>query len=259
VYGGYRANAVKARQAAFQHAVSTEGGASPDFNPATAHAQLTTKTQALGQLEKSTNILKGYRAGLEKNFDVFLNAAKDLPDAGEVGLKIANSPLRALDEKVVGSNVITAARTAVVPAVREYIRITGSSPTLQGPIHQAAMEQAQKLLDVDNMTIPNIVTALGIMRQDLNNVEEGLVGQKDTLTKEINDLGANQPKPTATVPAGGTGATATVTMGKNGAADVTTPPKQIMVTRAQADAYKKKYGEAIDARPRADGAVYVVQ
>jgi len=162
-------------------------GVGNDYSLAGQHASYAAKKAALQSSEKAMNIIEGYSKIWTLNADNYEKSVQALPDTG---IPYLNKPIREIDEKLLGSPVITAAKSYAIPTLREYVRLTGSSPNMTGPIHQTAIDDANKVLtNVDGATIDQINTAISAMRMDIQNAHTGLGEQKSKLEDELNVMG----------------------------------------------------------------------
>jgi hypothetical protein len=152
-------------------------GVGTDYSLAGQHASFAAKKAALASSEKAMNIIEGYSKVWTLNADNYEKSVAALPDTG---IPYLNKPIREIDEKLLGSPVITAAKSYAIPTLREYVRLTGSSPNMTGPIHQTAIDEA---------TIEQINTAISAMRMDIQNAHVGLGEQKSQLESEIEVMG----------------------------------------------------------------------
>ncbi len=187
-----RGAAGNATRAALSKAYGEDVHGNDEYNPVVAKAEYAALSNALKANEQSLNTMQGYSKGLGKNLDVFINTASKIPDSG---IPYLNVPWRTVDQKLFGSELVASANAAVLPAIREYVRITGSSPNMTGPIHQTAMNEAEKVLGLgDGATMKQIIDVTNIMRQDMANVENGLSSQNALIKEGLGNIGKRMPK-----------------------------------------------------------------
>jgi hypothetical protein len=132
-------------------------------------------------------------AGL-KNLKMFTDAAAKIPDTGVPWL---NTPVRMLDEKLVGSANMSVVNAAREIGLREIARVT-NDPKLSGVLSDSARHEVQGFSPA-NATLPQILAVAKTLQQDMANVHQSLQEQKEAISNRIGtDPNA---KPASSAPA----------------------------------------------------------
>src|SRR5262249_18004757 len=96
----------------------------PDQNLGTNQARFKADQAALGKLQTNFDQVTAFENTAVKNLDVFLKQAKKLVDTGS---PVLNTPLRAINEKVLGSSEQTAVNAARTTALTEISKVLNSA------------------------------------------------------------------------------------------------------------------------------------
>lgn len=200
----------------------------PGLDVASAKADYDANRKSLDNIAGTLDTLESFSKAAGKNLDQFVALAQKLPDTG---IPWANTPLRMLNEKMVGAEYMPAIRAAQAVATREVARITGD-PKLKGVLSDAARKEVADLVPAD-ITLAQLRRVVPVLLTDMANVHSSLSEQKDAIAGRIK-LGAQTPGPVATK------APATVSRNVN----VTAPDGSVHTfdTQAQADVFKKLAG-----------------
>jgi len=111
---------------------------------------------------------------------IFEDAAKDLPDTGVPWL---NTPVRLLDQKLVGSENMSLVNAARQVAFTEIAKIQ-NSPNLQGALSDSARHEVMGLSPQD-ATIPQILKVSQLVKQEMANRQGSLNDEVDAISKRI--------------------------------------------------------------------------
>jgi hypothetical protein len=155
-----------------------------------------------------------------KNLDLFLDAAKNIPDTGIPWL---NTPIRDLDASIVGSANMAAVNAAREVANNEIAKVT-SGGGLSGVLSDAARKEVQGY-NPKNATFAQTKAVANILRKDMAN-------RMSSFNDTIGDIEKRIAAPN--------GSAATPT----GAATTATPA----ATAAAASAPKRKVGDRVTLR-----------
>lgn len=173
-----------------------------DPKAALAANQATFKADSanLTNLQRTEGTLSAFEKTAGKNLDQFLSLADKIPDTGVPWL---NTPVRRLNQNIVGSANMAAINAARDVAMREIARVT-NDPKLSGSLTDSARAEI-KSLNPENATLPQIKAVAKVLKQDMANVHTGI---NEQIASVKAGLGANpaapptQPTPPATAPTG---------------------------------------------------------
>lgn len=118
-------------------------------------------------------------AGL-KNLKQFTDLADKLPDTG---IPWANTPVRLLNNKLVGDEWMPAVEAARTVALREIARVT-NDPKLSGVLTDSARQEVEGL-SPQNATMNQIKHVVDVLKNDMTNVHQGLSQQKQDLGRKL--------------------------------------------------------------------------
>ena len=154
---------------------------SPSAPLAYNSAQYKSNLSSLTNVTRTLDTLSGFEMAANKNLDAFETLVSKLPDTGVPWL---NTPVRLLNEKLVGSEYMPAVSAARDVALREIARVT-NDPKLNGVLSDSARHEVQALIGKD-ATIGQIKQAAQILRNDMNNVHTSLNQQRDVINNRIH-------------------------------------------------------------------------
>ena len=150
--------------------------------------------------------LSAFESSANKNMDQFLNLTKNLPNTGMPWL---NTPIRDLDQNLVGAEWMPAINAARSIMDREIARVT-NDPKLSGSLTDSARAEVSGI-NPANATLGQIVHVTQTLRNDMSNVHSSLAQQKQDIGSRLG-IAANSPQaggnapptgaPTATGPNG---------------------------------------------------------
>jgi hypothetical protein len=155
-----------------------------------------------------------------KNLKQFTDLADKLPDTGVPWL---NTPVRNLNQNLVGAQYMPAIEAARSVALREIARVT-NDPKLSGSLTDSARGEVSNF-SPENATLPQIKHVVEVLQNDMANVHSSLAQQKA-------DIGARLGIKSSSAQGGGTSVSVTDPRGK-----VHTFPDQ-----KSADAFKQEAG-----------------
>ena len=156
-------------------------------NLAGAQAGYQANKGSLVQLQRNRDSIKSFEQTAQKNMGVLEGTMKQLTDTGS---PLLNQPIRVLEQKYAGDPTVAKFAAARRVVVNEVAKIT-SNPGLSGVLTNEARKEADDLIQ-GNMTIPQMMGVLQILRQDMGN----RIGSFDTQIQEIQGRfggGASQP------------------------------------------------------------------
>lgn len=136
---------------------------------------------------KTLDTLSAFENTGLKNLQNFTNLAQKIPDTGIPWL---NTPVRSLNEKMVGSPDQAAAVAAGQVALREIARVT-NDPKLSGALTDSARQEVAGLIPA-GATLPQIKRVAQVLIQDMSNVHQGLAAQKQDIGSRLG-IGGGSP------------------------------------------------------------------
>jgi hypothetical protein len=151
-------------------------------------AAYTANKESLKKAQATLDTVAGFEKVAGKNLDQFLSLASKVPDTGVPWL---NTPIRNLDEKVVGSTNVAAFKAARDVALREIARVT-SDPKLSGALTDSARAEVQAL-SPEGATFAQIKAVARVLKQDMANVHDGLSSQISDIQQRIATPPGQQP------------------------------------------------------------------
>jgi len=120
--------------------------------------------KSLADLQTKRDQIVSFEQTAQKNLDLFLDAAKKIPDTG---LPWLNLPLRMLDEKLAGSENMAAVNAARQVANNEIAKVT-SGGGLSGVLSDSARHEVEAY-NPKNATLKQTLRVAQILRQDMAN------------------------------------------------------------------------------------------
>lgn len=108
-----------------------------------------------------------------KNLKQFTDLANRLPDTGVPWI---NTPVRLLNDKLVGAEYMPAVEAARSVALREIARVT-NDPKLSGSLTDSARQEVSNFSPI-NATLPQIKHVVDVLQNDMANVHSSLAQQK---------------------------------------------------------------------------------
>lgn len=132
--------------------------------------------KSLDNVTGTLDTLSAFESSANKNMDQFLNLAKKLPDSGVPWL---NTPIRNLNQNLVGDEWMPAINAARSVMDREIARVT-NDPKLSGALTDTARAEVSGL-NPANATLPQILHLTQTLRTDMDNVHTSLAQQKQDI------------------------------------------------------------------------------
>jgi hypothetical protein len=177
---GFGRGAAQAKAQVFNEMAS--GETTPDL--AAAKADYLADSESLKNITKMDDSVQAFKRTAGQNLDVFLNTAKKVIDTGS---PLLNKPLRALDDKVLGSPDMAAFRTARQYAMTEFAKVI-QNPNLTGVLSDDARKEIAHLAGED-ATLPQLYEAAKIIKQDSENRSASNALQKQIIQGRIQRRG----------------------------------------------------------------------
>ncbi len=154
---------------------------------------------SLTKLQGTADKVSAFENTAGKNLDQFLSLAEKIPDTG---VPWVNTPIRAVNAKMVGDTNQAAFNAARDVALREIARVT-SDPNLTGVLSDSARREVQSL-SPENATFGQIKAVAKVLKQDMANVKAGLSDQITDVRQRIATPPGGTAAPAAAGPAVGT-------------------------------------------------------
>lgn len=163
----------------------------PKVDLATNQAAFKANEASLKNVTGTLDTLTAFENTGLKNLKQFTDLAAKIPDTGVPWL---NTPVRLLNERMMGSPDQSAALAAGQVALREIARVT-NDPKLSGSLTDSARGEVMGLIP-QNATLPQIKKVAGILQQDMANVHGSLSDQAQAIKSRLGNsaTGGNSPQ-----------------------------------------------------------------
>lgn len=141
-------------------------------------------TGSLSALQKQRDAVGAFESTALKNLDVFMDAAKAIPDTGSPAL---NKPLRALSEQGLGSAELAAYNAARRTVIPEFAKIL-ANPGLSGQLSDSARKEVEEVLS-GNATLAQTIAVANVLKRDAENRRTSYDDQLKTIRERIDRPG----------------------------------------------------------------------
>jgi hypothetical protein len=148
----------------------------PGGNLAGNKAAFEANKASYDNVTKTLDTLSAFENAGLKNLKQFTDLADKLPDTG---IPWANTPVRLLNNKLVGDEWMPAVEAARTVALREIARVT-NDPKLSGVLTDSARQEVEGL-SPQNATMNQIKHVVDVLKNDMANVHQGLAQQKQDI------------------------------------------------------------------------------
>jgi hypothetical protein len=165
------------------------------FNWAGALQNYHADTSSLTKLQGNRDAVVAFENTANKNLDMFADLAKSIPDSG---VPWVNTPLRLLDEKIVGSDNIAAVNAARQVANTEIAKVT-SNPGLSGQLSDSARHEVMEYNPKD-ATFKQTLAVAKVLRKDMKNRHDSLDEMLGEIKGRSGGGTGGAPAPQATGP-----------------------------------------------------------
>lgn len=160
----------------------------PGLDLASNRADFTANQQSLANLQKQRDAIGSFEQTASKNIDIFLNTAGKVVDSGS---PLANSLLRQVSGKMLGSPDQAAYEAARQVAINEIAKIT-SNPTMAGQLSDTARKEVENF-NPANATLKQSVAVFRVLKQDMANrataLDDAIAGIKSRITSKSSSNG----------------------------------------------------------------------
>lgn len=166
----------------------------PGLDVASAKADFEANRKSLDNITGTLDSLEAFSNTGKKNLQQFVDLIGKVPDTG---VPWVNTPIRLLNDKMVGADYAPAVNLARSVAAREFSRIA-NDPKLKGALTDNARQEMDALVPQD-ITVNQLKKLVPVMLNDMNNAHTSLTDQKTAIASRIK-LGSSAPdmKPQAT-------------------------------------------------------------
>lgn len=168
-----------------------------DVDWASAGAQFKADQGSLGAMQKQRDAVGAFEDTALKNVKVFEDAAKKVIDTGSPFL---NKPLRAIDQKVLGSGEQAAFNTARLTVIPEFAKIL-NNPNLGGQLSDSARHEIDTILAPD-ATLKQIYDSIAVLKKDTANRRTSYDEAIANIQKRITQKTSGKTETAPTVKAG---------------------------------------------------------
>jgi hypothetical protein len=134
---------------------------------------------ALTDMTRQQNRIEQFEKTAGKNLDLFVTQAKKIVDSGS---PLINQPLRSIQKNIAGDPRMAAFEAARTTAFTEVSRVL--SGTMGQQLSDTARQEANHILSGD-YTIPQMMAAVQVLRQDMGNRMEALKGQTQQIKSQM--------------------------------------------------------------------------
>lgn len=139
---------------------------------------------SLDQLQKNLSAVSAFEDTANKNIDMLKQVAAKVPD---LGVRFANTPIRAISGSIIGTENMAAFKTALAPVQAEAAKILNSA-NLTGQLSDTARKELQDIVD-GNATYPALVASLNVLQQDFKNRHTSYQSAISDLQDKIKNAG----------------------------------------------------------------------
>ena len=154
---------------------------------------------SLAGVTKMSDAVEAYERTAGRNLDLMLGSVQKIIDTGS---PILNKPLRAIDEKLLGSTDMAAYKAARQVAITEIARVV-NNPNLVGILSDSARKEIEDFNPLD-ATVGQAFAVAKMLRQDMKNRLGSLREQKGIIKGRISTRpGEQEPDLPAAPSAGG--------------------------------------------------------
>lgn len=167
----------------------------PNLDTVANKADLKANSDSLTQATKLKDALTSFENTALKNMTILESNAKKIVDSGSPFL---NTPLRSIDEKVLGNTDLPVYRAARQIVVNEVAKLT-NNPNLSGQLSDSARHEIESLMPPD-MTLKQLLGLLPTLKQDMKNRTSSIDEQIAAIRGRIG--GGGIPATTVTAPDG---------------------------------------------------------
>lgn len=153
----------------------------PDLNIAANKAGYGANAGSLTSLTKQRDAVSAFENTALKNIDLFLDAAKKVPDTG---IPLLNTPTRWVSGQALGNADLSAYNTARQVAISEIAKVV-SSPGLSGVLSDSARKEVENF-NPSSATLKQSIAVMSLLKQDMANRAKSMDEQIASIKGRIN-------------------------------------------------------------------------
>lgn len=151
--------------------------------------------KSLDNLQKNFDQVSAFEGTAGKNLDLFIDKLSKIPD---LGVKFANTPMRMIDSKMIGTDNYQAMKAAQQTAAAEAAKVL-SSANASGVLSDTQKKEAEDMLS-GNLSLSAAKAIVGTLKQDFSNRHQAYQQQISDIKQRIGG-GAQQPATQSAGPA----------------------------------------------------------
>ena len=150
-------------------------------------AEYKANSASLSKLQTQADAVNSFENTALKNLDIFLNAAKNVPD---LGARFANVPLRMITGKMIGEQNQAALNAARQTALTEVAKVLNSAQG-NGVLSDSARKEVDDLLS-GNLPLPAMIKTVETLKSDMENRRQSYQDQIDNIHGRLGGKPQNQ-------------------------------------------------------------------
>lgn len=160
----------------------------PNANIAGNKAIYGANKKALGDLQDQFSKVTAFENTAIKNLDQVLAAGKQIPD---LGVRFANTPIRAISEKMIGTPAMAKFKAALVTAQTEAAKVLNSA-TGSGVLSDSARHELEGLLS-GSLPYPAMEAAINQLKTDMGNRHQSYQDEIGNLQQAVGGSPTQAP------------------------------------------------------------------
>lgn len=147
---------------------------------------------SLKKLKTNFDQVSAFEGTAGKNLDLFINKLSAIPD---LGAKFANTPMRLIDEKMIGSDNYQAMKAAQQTASAEAAKVL-SSANASGVLSDSQKKEAEEMLS-GNLSLSAARAVVGTLKQDFANRHQSYAQQIGDIQTRLKGAGGGNAAPSS--------------------------------------------------------------
>jgi hypothetical protein len=151
--------------------------------------------KSLGDLQTNTDQMQAFESTGLRNLDLFLNKAAQIPD---LGTKFANTPLRLITGKMIGTDAQAAMEAARVTASKEVAKVLSSAKG-SGVLSDSQSKEVDDIL-AGNLSYSAMKSVVNTLKQDMANRHAAYNQQLQDIQGRLGARGSQAQTPQTTKP-----------------------------------------------------------
>ena len=160
----------------------------PEGAIAANSAEYKANSESLKKLQSSYDTVTAFENTANKNINMLKNIAKKVPD---LGTKFANVPVRMVTGNMIGTDNMSAFKTALLPVQTEAAKILNSA-NLSGQLSDSSRHELQEIVD-GNVPYSALVASLNVLQQDFESRKSSTKDQIDEIQRRLSGKPAASP------------------------------------------------------------------